>query len=505
MDHVFSLRHYSWHWLVGLLPLWLCVLSSVGLLAPLRRRGRTCYEGLRKGLGMTHSKEYEQKKRRALAAAAAAAAARAKMQQAPSSSCCGTGVTQSEDEMMVAKLDSTIRLLRMIERSYRSRETLGLVAPRNPLSSLLALVMRRMGGITMGWYISRWLLFIMLSGGYTMAFVITPVVQGSSGREHQTLLRVFWVLWVAMLYLFARCVLGDPGFVALRPPAGSGAAGGQGWMRRVRQLLERCGLCSSSPASSSSSSATPFSSAFSASTTSAEYARLLDAASDDTARLVCTTCRVSRAPRSKHCRTCRRCVHRFDHHCPWVHNCVALGNHRTFVLFLLAADLVLVFLFLFSMLYFMRVDTGIDGGAGLFAGLASRKWLALWLTHYLFYVVLLSGLLKQHCGLIGQNLTINEAMNWYRYPALCDAQGGFDNRWDRGTKDNCENFFMHKREYEEDCIDAAYILKQLTSHRTDAMQRQQQQQQHESGSLRERRAVERQPLLGSDDADEKHS
>mmetsp|Transcript_40201 Transcript_40201/g.29648 ORF Transcript_40201/g.29648 Transcript_40201/m.29648 type:complete len:149 (+) Transcript_40201:990-1436(+) len=51
------------------------------------------------------------------------------------------------------------------------------------------------------------------------------------------------------------------------------------------------------------------------------------------AEQLCPDCQVIRTVRSRHCSVCHRCVERFDHHCPWINNCIGVRNHNHFIIY----------------------------------------------------------------------------------------------------------------------------------------------------------------------------
>ncbi|KAK6925398.1 Palmitoyltransferase, DHHC domain [Dillenia turbinata] len=57
----------------------------------------------------------------------------------------------------------------------------------------------------------------------------------------------------------------------------------------------------------------------------------------------CQYCSKPKSPRAHHCRSCGMCILDMDHHCPFIGNCVGAANHHSFIAFLIAAVVSMVY------------------------------------------------------------------------------------------------------------------------------------------------------------------
>lgn len=147
----------------------------------------------------------------------------------------------------------------------------------------------------------------------------------------------------------------------------------------------------------------------------------------------CPKCKCIKPDRAHHCSICGQCVLKFDHHCPWVNNCVNFYNYKFFLLFLGYGFLLCLFIFFTDLPFFIEFWTKDYQERNL---KASKIHLLFLVFVTGMFAISLSFLFFYHLYLTARNRTTVES---FRAPIL---EGGPDKRaFDHGIRANYREVF----------------------------------------------------------------
>lgn len=142
----------------------------------------------------------------------------------------------------------------------------------------------------------------------------------------------------------------------------------------------------------------------------------------------CDTCLLYRPPRASHCSICNNCVERFDHHCPWVGQCIGIRNYRYFYMFVTTSTILCIMVFVVSWINLVRENHRVLKAM-------SGDVLSVFLIVYCFIAVwFVGGLTLFHFYLISTNQTTYENFR-YRYDKK-------ENPYNKGLIKNFQEVFF---------------------------------------------------------------
>lgn len=127
----------------------------------------------------------------------------------------------------------------------------------------------------------------------------------------------------------------------------------------------------------------------------------------------CLACNVDQPVRAKHCRVCHKCVHRWDHHCTWLGNCIGEKNYLYYIIYLNIQSAELIFS-IYTLVSYLQYSPCTAFSITLLVLLSPTLVFSLFLTFTHYYLII-------------KNRTMSECISWKKiYYLVGKTQSPFD-------------------------------------------------------------------------------